>query len=73
MGHKFSWAEWSGESFEDSVFPQNSWDNPEEGKGCSEGVILRFMPFKQIKFKPILTQLRNIKQNNSACNPSVVE
>lgn len=53
--------------------PTEFLDNPEERKECSEGVILKFMPIKKIRFKPVLIELRNIKQNNSACDPSVIQ
>lgn len=43
-------------------------DNPEEGKKCSVGVILKFMPIKKIRFKPT----QKYKTKNSACNPSFV-
>lgn len=48
--------------------PAELLDNPE--KGCSEGVILKFMP--SIRFKPVLIQLKNIKQNDD-CHTSIVE
>lgn len=43
-------------------------DNPEEKKR-SVGVILKFMPFKKIRFKPT----QKYKTKNSAHNPNFVE
>lgn len=40
--------------------PKELLDKPEEGKRCSKGTILMFMPIKKIRCKPIPTQLRNI-------------